>query len=67
MEELLKQRDNIQSSFTAGRPVVVGGKVGNGNNSREESSPSEEDGKDKSSKKRWFNLNLKGYNDKKST
>ncbi|KAI3502600.1 hypothetical protein L1887_30780 [Cichorium endivia] len=67
VEELLKHRDNIQSSFTAGRPAVSGGKFGNGSNGREESSPSEEDGKDKSGKKRWFNLNLKGYTDKKST
>ncbi|KAI3729461.1 hypothetical protein L6452_18121 [Arctium lappa] len=70
VDELLKQRDNIQSSFMVDRSVVFGSKVSNGGNSRvpgEDSSPGEEDGKDKSAKKRWFNLNLKGSTDKKST
>ena len=51
------------------RSVVFGSKVSNGGNVREDSSPApgEEDGKDKSGKKRWFNLNLKGSTDKRST
>ena len=68
VEDLLKQRDNIQSSFTSSRSVTLGSKVSNGSHSREESSPGEKDRKDKSSaKKRWFNLNLKLSADKKST
>ncbi|PWA64799.1 DnaJ domain-containing protein [Artemisia annua] len=68
VEDLLKQRDNIQSSFTSSRSVTLGSKMSNGSHSREESSPGEEDGKEKSSaKRRWFNLNLKLSADKKST
>ncbi|XP_071692200.1 chaperone protein dnaJ 15-like [Rutidosis leptorrhynchoides] len=67
VDELLKQRDNIQSSFTANRSVIFGSKDSNGgSNSRDESSPVE-DGKDKSAKKRWFNLSLKLSADKKSS
>lgn len=77
MDELLKQRDSIQSSFTVGRSVVVG----SGSNTQASSnggshkipggdgeninSPNEEGSSDSKSKRKWFNLNLKG--DKKST
>ncbi|XP_068332360.1 chaperone protein dnaJ 15-like [Pyrus communis] len=77
VDELLKQRDNIHSSFTITKPnnIIVGGGSGTTNgstskNSGEDSnaeSPMEDggsDGKDKSGKKKWFNLNLKG-SDKK--
>ncbi|XP_076951226.1 chaperone protein dnaJ 15-like [Bidens hawaiensis] len=80
VDELLKQRDSIQSSFTVGRSVVVGsgsntqpssnggihtkipGGSGDGENNN---SPNEEGTSDSKSKKKWFNLNLKG--DKKAT
>ncbi|XP_076914717.1 chaperone protein dnaJ 15-like [Bidens hawaiensis] len=80
VDELLKQRDSIQSSFTVGRSVVVGtgsntqpssnggihtkipGGSGDGEN---DNSPNEEGTSDSKSKKKWFNLNLKG--DKKAT
>ncbi|KAF2322581.1 hypothetical protein P3X46_031369 [Hevea brasiliensis] len=69
VDELLKQRDNIHSSFTVMRTVS---NLSNGSTSKvlgEDSkaeSPREDgsDGKDKSGKKKWFNLNLKG-SDKK--
>ncbi|CAL5350177.1 hypothetical protein CsSME_00037311 [Camellia sinensis var. sinensis] len=77
VDELLKQRDTIHSSFTVVRSVVVSGgsgtHVSNGSSSKvpgedfKAESPGEDggsDGKDKSSKKKWFNLNLKG-SDKK--
>ncbi|KAJ9563556.1 hypothetical protein OSB04_008716 [Centaurea solstitialis] len=73
VDELLKQRDGIQSSFTVARSMVVGGGGGgqvsngggNGKVSGEgESSTSpvggEEGSSDSKSKKKWFNLNLKG-------
>ncbi|GAB2280043.1 hypothetical protein Dimus_014681 [Dionaea muscipula] len=66
VDELLKQRDSIHSSFTIVRtPSNIGN--GSGSNipveeSRDESTGEDgsSDGKDKSSKKKWFNLNLKG-------
>lgn len=69
MDELLKQRDSIHASFTVTRMVS---NLSNGSTSKvlsEDSkaeSPKEDgsDGKDKSTKKKWFNLNLKG-SDKK--
>ncbi|CAA0825616.1 Chaperone protein dnaJ 15 [Striga hermonthica] len=74
VDELLKQRDSIHSSFTVSRTVAFpsgSGQFSNGSGSSkftgEESPPGEEgsaDSKDKSSKKKWFNLNLKG-SDKK--
>lgn len=83
VDELLKQRDSIHSSFTVARSVVIGGgsgtPVGNGSYSSSSGtskvpvedfkpeSPGEDgssDGKDKLSKKKWFNLNMKG-SDKK--
>ncbi|XP_057826814.1 chaperone protein dnaJ 15 [Cryptomeria japonica] len=66
VDELLKQRDNIQSSFTAS--AVSKGTSSSSNASKpagEDSkmgSPKEDslsDGKDKSNKKKWFNLNFK--------
>ncbi|KAM7484583.1 hypothetical protein LguiA_000592 [Lonicera macranthoides] len=81
VDELLKQRDTVHSSFTVSRSVVAASgssstPFSNGSNSSKSpgedfkpESPGEDgssDGKDKSSsKKRWFNLNLKGL-DKKS-
>ncbi|XP_028757889.1 chaperone protein dnaJ 15 isoform X2 [Neltuma alba] len=72
VDELLKQRDTIHSSFTVTRSLSVSGNssnLSNGSSSKiagEDSkaeSPVEDgssDGKDKSGKKKWFNLNLKG-------
>lgn len=77
VDELLKQRDSIHSSFTVTRSVIPSNgsssSFSNGTNSKateefKPESPGEDgssDGKDKSSKKKWFNLNLKG-SDKKS-
>ncbi|XVE92593.1 hypothetical protein REPUB_Repub01dG0111800 [Reevesia pubescens] len=71
VDELLKQRDSIHASFTATKaPNTIGVNLSNGNSSKvpgETESLSEDvnsDGKDKSAKKKWFNLNLKG-SDKK--
>ncbi|KAI3467067.1 hypothetical protein Pfo_023730 [Paulownia fortunei] len=76
VDELLKQRDSIHSSFTVARTVafpIGSGHFSNGSSSKftsedyKSESPGEEgssDSKDKSSKKKWFNLNLKG-SDKK--
>ncbi|XP_021804170.1 chaperone protein dnaJ 15-like, partial [Prunus avium] len=76
VDELLKQRDSIHSSFTITKTInnsVGGSGLSNGSSSKnpgEDSnaeSPGEDggsDGKDKSGKKKWFNLNLKG-SDKK--
>ncbi|KAG6391679.1 hypothetical protein SASPL_149436 [Salvia splendens] len=70
VDELLKQRDTIHSSFTVLRTVSFPASVhfSNGSSSKlaedyESESRGEEgssDSKDKSSKKKWFNLNLKG-------
>lgn len=75
VDELLKQRDNIHSSFTVARALSVhtGSSTANGSTSKlagddaRPESPGEDggsDGKDKASKKRWFSLNLRG-SDKK--
>lgn len=77
VDELLKQRDTIHSSFTVTKTLSTsstsGNNLSNGSSSKvpgEDSkgeSPAEDgssDGKDKSAKKKWFNLNLKG-SDKK--
>ncbi|KAL2546160.1 Chaperone protein dnaJ 15 [Forsythia ovata] len=70
VEEMLKQRDSVHSSFTVSRTVATTGGSGhfsNGSSDFKSESPGEEgssDLKDKSSKKKWFNLNLKG-SDKK--
>lgn len=71
VDELLKQRDSIQASFTVTRaPNGNGVNLSNGSTSKipgETESPLEDgnsDGKDKSGRKKWFNLNLKG-SDKK--
>uniref|UniRef100_A0A0D6QXC8 J domain-containing protein n=1 Tax=Araucaria cunninghamii TaxID=56994 RepID=A0A0D6QXC8_ARACU len=68
VDELLKQRDNIQSSFTLNRTTssTSNSCKSTGEDSRI-GSPREDnlsDGKDKSNKKKWFNLNFKG--DKKT-
>ncbi|KAG8382874.1 hypothetical protein BUALT_Bualt05G0124700 [Buddleja alternifolia] len=69
VDELLKERDSIHSSFTVERSVALS----NGSSSKlpgedyKPESPGEDtssDTKDKSTKKKWFNLNLKG-SDKK--
>ncbi|KAK4260822.1 hypothetical protein QN277_003887 [Acacia crassicarpa] len=79
VEELLKERDAIHSSFTVARSISVStnsSNLSNGSSSKiagEDSSSKAEspvedgssDGKDKSGKKKWFNLNLKG-SDKKN-
>lgn len=70
VDELLKQRDSIQSSFSVTRSVTLGSgsstQFSNGSNSKipgedyKADSPGEDggsDGKDKSAKKKWFNLN----------
>ncbi|KAE8716491.1 Chaperone protein dnaJ 15 [Hibiscus syriacus] len=73
VDELLKHRDSIHASFTVTKtPNSVGVKLSNGSTSKvpgEAESPLEDgnsDGKDKSSKKKWFNLNLKGSDKKLS-
>lgn len=72
VDELLKQRDNIHSSFSVNRTATTSGSAsglsnGSGKFSSEDlkadQSPGEEgssEGKDKSGKKKWFNLNIKG-------
>lgn len=71
IDELLKQRDSIHSSFSVNRPATVA----SGSGTSSSKVPGEElkadspedgnsDGKDKSGKKKWFSLNLKG-SDKK--
>lgn len=77
VDELLKERENIHSSFTATRPVVnstassgsagSSGKVLNDESRAESPAVDDEsgDGKDKSNKKKWFNLNL-SRSDKKA-
>lgn len=76
VDELLKQRDSVHSAFTVVRTLShsgSGNNLSNGSTSKafvedaKGESPIEDggsDGKDKSSRKRWFNLNLKG-SDKK--
>ncbi|KAK8948835.1 Chaperone protein dnaJ 15 [Platanthera zijinensis] len=68
VDELLNQREQIHSSFTTVRTVAghIGASNGGGgskahlDDSRTESQSDDgsSDGKDKSNKKRWFNLNL---------
>ncbi|KAJ6839484.1 chaperone protein dnaJ 15 [Iris pallida] len=65
VNELLKQRDSIQSAFTTTRTVnLSGGSSSNNKVPNDEAyaeSPAPEngsvDGKDKANKKKWFNLN----------
>lgn len=75
VDELLKQRDNIHSSFTIARSATIpsaSGHFSNGSTSKfsedyKSESAGEEgssDSKDKSSKKKWFGIHLKG-SDKK--
>ncbi|XP_068637299.1 chaperone protein dnaJ 15-like [Aristolochia californica] len=67
VDELLKQRDSIQASFTNTKPAS-GSSSGKGSEDNKAESPAEDgsvDRKDKSStKKKWFNLNVRG-SDKK--
>ncbi|CAI9096158.1 OLC1v1032241C1 [Oldenlandia corymbosa var. corymbosa] len=75
VDELLKQRDTIHSSFTVVRSIVTAGGSGHFSNGSSSKIPSDDfraespgddsssESKDKS-KKKWFNLNLKG-SDKK--
>ncbi|KAI9088553.1 hypothetical protein K1719_029667 [Acacia pycnantha] len=72
VDELLKERDGIHSCFTVSRPIVSSGNgssnLSNGSSSKKfsgedskQGSPKEDgssDGKDKSGRKKWFNLNL---------
>ncbi|XP_022980498.1 chaperone protein dnaJ 15-like [Cucurbita maxima] len=71
VDELLKMRDNIHSSFTVSRPANHSDNVSGLSNGKVDDSnvctPGEDggsDGKDRPTKKKWFNLNLKG-SDKK--
>lgn len=76
VDELLKERDIIHSSFSVARTLNNSGSVSGlsngsgkfaGEDSKADQSPGEDggsDGKDKSAKKKWFNINLKG-SDKK--
>ena len=76
VDDLLKQRDNIHCSFTVTKVVNSSGSgsgLSNGSGSKivgEDSkaeSPVDDgssDGRDKSGKKKWFNLNLKGADKK---
>ncbi|KAF5745249.1 chaperone protein dnaJ 15-like isoform X1 [Tripterygium wilfordii] len=74
VDELLKEREGVHASFSVVRNIGgSGSNLSNGSSSKipgEDSnveSPGEDggsDGKEKSAKKKWFNLNLKG-NDKK--
>ncbi|KAL0326981.1 UNVERIFIED_CONTAM: Chaperone protein dnaJ 15 [Sesamum angustifolium] len=76
VDELLKQRDSIHSSFTVARSLTfLSGSAHFGNSSSSKSagedhkfeSPQEEgssDSKDKSLKKKWFSLSLKGLDKK---
>ncbi|CAM8946127.1 unnamed protein product [Rhodiola kirilowii] len=70
VDELLSQRDSIHSSFTSARTVAVGGSTSYSNGSCSSKGPNDDtksdssaedgnsDGKDKSGRKKWFNLNL---------
>ncbi|CAH2066147.1 unnamed protein product [Thlaspi arvense] len=73
VDELLKQRDTIHSSFSAVK-TPSGNNLSNGSSSKAQGEESKGDGdspgeegsesRDKS-KRKWFNLNLKGSSDKK--
>lgn len=67
VDDMLRERDDIHSSFTTERTMV--NSVGAGSSSSRYPTESPEngniDGKDKSSKKKWFNLNL-NRSDKKA-
>lgn len=68
VDELLKQRDGIHSSFTTARTVATISASGSssskvpGEEVKAESPPEDGnlDGKDKSTKRKWFTLNRKG-------
>jgi hypothetical protein len=72
VDDMLRERDNIHCSFTTERTMV--NPIGAGSSSNRytnEQSISESpengnvDGRDKSGKKKWFNLNLNNRSDKK--
>ncbi|KAK8691517.1 hypothetical protein V6N13_075027 [Hibiscus sabdariffa] len=72
VDELLKQRDSIHATFTVTKPPSSSSNLSNGSSSKvpgETESPTTEDGnsdgKDKSGKKKWFNLNHLMGSDKK--
>lgn len=62
VDELLKRRESVQSSFTMIKLPADGSGCGSskvpGGEFRAESPT--EDGRDKSAKKKWFNLSFKG-------
>uniref|UniRef100_A0A1D1Z8W5 Chaperone protein dnaJ 15 n=1 Tax=Anthurium amnicola TaxID=1678845 RepID=A0A1D1Z8W5_9ARAE len=65
VDELLKERDDIHSTFTTVRTIINSGGMASSSKMPDEDSkvgtPIEDgsaDGKDKSARKRWFNLNL---------
>ncbi|XP_073131383.1 chaperone protein dnaJ 15-like [Henckelia pumila] len=68
VDELLKQRDSIHSSFTVTRSATSSGsgQFSNGSSSKhpgedlKSESPGEEESSDSKSKKKWFNINMKG-------
>lgn len=72
VDELLKQRDSVHSSFTVVRSVGNTSESGHFSNGSGSKIPGEEcmsdslgeesssDSKDISAKKKWFNFNLKG-------
>ncbi|XP_043701375.1 chaperone protein dnaJ 15 [Telopea speciosissima] len=72
VDELLKQRDTIHSAFTIARAVSTVSGSGSSSSSQvpgdelKAESPGDDgaDGKDKASKKKWFNLGLKGTDKK---
>ncbi|XP_006644223.1 chaperone protein dnaJ 15 [Oryza brachyantha] len=66
VDDMLRERDDIHCSFTTERTIV--NSVGAGSSSRYPAESPENgnvDGKDKSGKKKWFNLNL-NRSDKKA-
>ncbi|ERN04015.1 chaperone protein dnaJ 15 [Amborella trichopoda] len=69
VDELLKERDGVQSSFTTVKPLTPASSSKPMAEEFKAESPTTEDsgsdGKDKSSKKKWFNINLK-VSEKKS-
>ncbi|XP_022150601.1 chaperone protein dnaJ 15 [Momordica charantia] len=71
VDELLKKRDSIHSSFTVSRPANhndIASGLSNGKHDDSKVYTSGEDGgsdgKDKPAKKKWFNLNIKGLDKK---
>ncbi|GJN13038.1 hypothetical protein PR202_ga31371 [Eleusine coracana subsp. coracana] len=73
VDDMLRERDNIHCSFTTERTMVnpVGSGSGSSRYTTDQSIPEQSpengnvDGRDKSGKKKWFNLNL-NRSDKKA-